>query len=132
MVTKDDKLVWCLPVGVSANVYHEPCPSRQALDRIADKWSTLITGALSEGTLRFSELRRAIPGISQKMLTQTLRSLERDGLVERRQYPTIPPRVEYTLTSLGEGLEELHAAIRAWAEAHIEAIETARMRYAER
>ena len=66
------------------------------------------------------------------MLTQTLRSLERDGLVERRQYPTIPPRVEYTLTSLGEGLEELHAAIRDWAEAHIEAIETARLRYAER
>ena len=91
----------------------------------------MITGALSEGTLRFSELRRAIPGVSPKMLTQTLRSLERDGLIERRQYPTIPPRVEYTLTPLGEGLEELHAGIRAWAEAHIEEIETSRRRVAE-
>lgn len=124
--------VWCLPAGVSANVYDERCPSRQALDRIGDKWTTLITGALSTGTLRFSELRRTIPGVSPKMLTQTLRSLERDGLVERRQYPTIPPRVEYTLTSLGTGLEQLHASIRVWAEANIEAIETARLRYVER
>ncbi len=123
--------VWCLPVGVSANVYHEVCPSRQALDRIADKWTTLITGALSEGTLRFGELRRAIPGVSPKMLTQTLRSLERDGLIERRQYPTIPPRVEYTLTPLGDGLEELHARIRAWAESHIEEIETSRRRFVQ-
>lgn len=123
--------VWCLPEGVAANVYDQRCPSRQALDRIGDKWTTLITGALSEGTLRFSELRRAIPGVSQKMLTQTLRSLERDGLVDRRQYPTIPPRVEYTLTSLGTGLEGLHAQVRAWAEANIEAIETARLHYAE-
>lgn len=123
---------WCLPDGVSANVYDERCPSRQALDRIGDKWTTLVTGALSSGTLRFSELRRAIPGVSQKMLTQTLRSLERDGLVERVQYPTIPPRVEYTLTRLGRGLEDLHAAIRAWAEANIEEIETARLRYHDR
>lgn len=123
--------VWRLPTGVAANVYDERCASRQALDRIGDKWTTLITGALAEGTLRFGELRRAIPGVSQKMLTQTLRSLERDGLVDRCQYPTIPPRVDYTLTSLGAGLEGLHAQVRAWAEANIEAIETARLQYAE-
>ncbi len=124
--------VWRLPEGVAANVYDQRCASRQALDRIGDKWTTLITGALSAGTLRFSELRRAVPGVSQKMLTQTLRSLERDGLVERRQHLTIPPRVEYTLTALGAGLEGLHLQIRTWAEANIEAIETARLQYAER
>lgn len=129
---KSSAKVWCLPVGISANVYNEPCPSRQALDRIADKWTTLITGALSEETLRFSELQRAIPGVSQKMLTQTLRSLERDGLIQRRQYETIPPKVTYTLTDLGKGLEKLHAQIRDWAENNIEEIETSRLRYEQR
>lgn len=124
--------MWCLPKGVAADVYQEPCPSRQVLDRIADKWTTLVTGSLSTGTQRFSQLKRAIPGISQKMLTQTLRSLERDGLVERHQYPTIPPKVEYRLTSLGRGLEGLHAQIRAWAELHVEEIETNRRRYEAR
>lgn len=130
--TSTTKQIWCLPEGKTANVYNEPCPSRQALDRIADKWSTLITGGLSDGTKRFSELQRMIPGISQKMLTQSLRSLERDGLVERRQHPTIPPKVEYTLTPLGVSLQEVHATVRSWAESHIEEIETARLSYQAR
>lgn len=120
---------WQLPDGVSADVYDARCPSRQVLDRIGDKWTTLLTGALSHGTRRFSELARDVPGISQKMLTSTLRSLERDGMVERRLYPSVPPKVEYTLTPLGEGLEQLHCALRSWAEANIEAVETSRLRY---
>jgi len=125
-----DEASWQLPEGVAADVYDTRCPSRQVLDRIGDKWTTLLTGALSQGTRRFSELARDVPGISQKMLTSTLRSLERDGMVERRLHAAVPPKVEYTLTPLGEGLEEVHRGLRTWAEAHIEAIETARLRYA--
>jgi len=76
------------------NVYAAGCPTRQILDRIADKWTTLVIGTLAQRTRRFSELRRAIEGISQKMLTQTLRDLERDGLVLRTVYAEVPPRVE--------------------------------------
>lgn len=126
------RTTWCLPRGVSANVYNEPCPSRQVLDRIADKWSMLVTGALSQQTQRFGGLRREVPGISAKMLTATLRGLEQDGLVHRRQYPTIPPKVEYSLTPLGHSLEHVHGLVRQWAEANVEAIETARLRYADR
>lgn len=121
---------WNLPPGVTADVFDDRCPSRQVLDRIGDKWTTLVTGVLSDGTRRFSELERAIPGISSKMLTSTLRSLERDGMVDRRLHASVPPRVDYTLTPLGEGLEQLHQQLRRWAEAHIERIETARLRYA--
>jgi DNA-binding HxlR family transcriptional regulator len=93
-------LAW-LPDGRPADAYSAPCTSRQALDRIADKWTALIVGCLSTGTKRFSELRSAIDGVSEKMLTQTLRSLERDGLVTRTAHPTVPPKVEYSLTDLG-------------------------------
>lgn len=101
------------------DVYIAACPSRQALDRIADRWTTLIIGQLAERPHRFGELRRAINGISQKMLTQTLRGLERDGLVSRRVLPTTPVAVEYALTPLGETLIAPMAAIHAWAEAHV-------------
>jgi DNA-binding HxlR family transcriptional regulator len=111
------------------NVYAAGCPTRQALDRIADKWTALVVGLLAERPHRFGELRRAVDGISQKMLTQTLRSLERDGLVDRRAYPTVPVTVEYSLTPLGMTLTEPLAAIRAWAEEHIEAVLAARERY---
>ena len=86
-------------------------------------------GALAEGTRRFSELRSDVGGISEKMLTQTLRSMERDGLVTRQVFGTVPPRVEYTLTELGRTLEEPLAAVRAWAERHINEVEGARAAY---
>jgi DNA-binding HxlR family transcriptional regulator len=108
------------------NVYSAKCPTRQALDRIADKWTALIVGLLAQRTHRFGELRRGVEGTSHKVLTQTLRSLERDGLVHREPIPTIPPSVEYSLTTLGRTLAEPLAAIRAWAERHIEQIEKSR------
>ncbi|MAS32645.1 MAG: transcriptional regulator [Anaerolineaceae bacterium] len=110
-------------------LYAADCPIRQALDRLGDKWTTLIIGMLEDGPKRFSELQRGIGGISQKMLTQTLRSLERDGLVKRTLYPEVPPRVEYELTPLGETLCEPIAAIIRWAEAHIDEVVTAQTNY---
>ncbi|RSN17250.1 transcriptional regulator [Streptomyces sp. WAC 05977] len=121
-------LAW-LPDGRPADVYSAPCPSRQVLDRIADKWTALIVGCLSTGTKRYSELRTAIDGVSEKMLTQTLRGLERDGLVTRTVHPTVPPKVEYTLTALGGTLTAPLAVIRDWAESHINEINDARTRY---
>jgi DNA-binding HxlR family transcriptional regulator len=111
------------------NIYSDNCPSRRVLDRLADKWTVLIVAKLSEGTQRFGELRRAIEGISPKVLTQTLRSLERDGIVSRRMYATIPPKVEYSLTPLGHTLVGLVAAIRDWAEQHIDQVETAQRQF---
>ncbi|MFN8528801.1 MAG: helix-turn-helix domain-containing protein [Anaerolineae bacterium] len=111
--------------------YASDCPVRQALDRLGDKWTTLIIGMLEDGPKRFSELRHGIQGISQKMLTQTLRSLERDGLVKRTLYPEIPPRVEYELTPLGKTLCEPIAAIIRWTEEHISEVVTAQRAYDE-
>ncbi|MGC0317749.1 winged helix-turn-helix transcriptional regulator [Kitasatospora acidiphila] len=121
-----------LPDGKPADTYSAPCPSRSALDRIADKWTALIVGALADGTLRFSELREAIDGISEKMLTQTLRSLERDGLVSRTVHPTVPPKVDYQLTELGRTLEAPLGAIRDWAERYINEVNAARADYERR
>lgn len=118
-----------LPDGKPADVYSAPCPSRAALDRIADKWTVLIVVALGDGTRRYSELRSAIDGVSEKMLTQTLRSLERDGLVKRTVYPTVPPKVEYSLTELGRTLREPLNAVRDWAEQYINSVQAARHRY---
>lgn len=112
--------------------YAAACPTRQALDRIADKWTVLIIGALAERPHRFGELRRAIEGISQKMLTQTLRSLELDGLVSRRVEATVPVTVEYSLTRTGRTLTEPLEAVRRWAEAHIEEVLAARSRGSKR
>jgi DNA-binding HxlR family transcriptional regulator len=102
------------------------------LDRIADKWTTLVMGLLEPGPKRFTTLRHELEGISQKMLTQTLRGLERDGIVRRTMYPQIPPRVEYSLTPLGHTLCEPLAAIRQWAEEHGEEVSTAQTAYDER
>jgi DNA-binding HxlR family transcriptional regulator len=113
------------------DVYDASCPTRQALDRIADKWSALIIGLLAERPHRFGELRRKIDGISQKMLTQTLRSLESDGLVSRRAFATVPVTVEYSLTPLGETLVAPLASLRDWAEQHIEDLLLARAQRAE-
>lgn len=111
------------------NPYAADCPTRRALDRIGDKWSVLIVGLLAQRTHRFAELRRSIEGISQKMLTQTLRSLERDGLLTRTIYPEVPPRVEYSLTPLGRTLVEPIQAVVAWAETHITQVEAAQRKY---
>ena len=112
-------------------VYAAMCPTRQALDRIADKWTALIVGLLGQRPHRFSELLRAVEGVSQKMLTQTLRSLEMDGLVRRHVRPTVPVSVEYSLTATGRTLTEPLEAIRTWAERHIEEVLAARARKME-
>jgi DNA-binding HxlR family transcriptional regulator len=115
------------------NPYAQGCPSRDLLDRIGDKWTVLILGALAESRpRRFSELRRYIGGVSEKMLTQTLRGLERDGLVVRTVYPEVPPRVEYSLTTLGETLLEPIAALERWANQHMDDVVEAREAYTEK
>lgn len=99
--------------------YAQDCPSRRLLDRIGDRWTVLIVGALDPGPQRFSALATRVGGISQKMLTQTLRSLERDGFVTRTVYPEIPPRVEYELTELGRSLQRPLQALEEWAVANM-------------
>lgn len=99
------------------------------LNRIGDKWSVMVVDRLKDGTMRFSELRRAIDGVSQRMLTLTLRNLERDGLVIRTVYPEIPPRVEYELTELGFTLTGPISALWDWAAAHQHAVAKARTAY---
>jgi DNA-binding HxlR family transcriptional regulator len=107
----------------------EGCEVRQILDRIADKWSLLAIALLEGRTLRFNELRREIDGISQRMLTVTLRQLERDGLVTRTVYPVVPPRVEYALTPLGRTLHSTIQALVTWTETHQEEVAAARAAY---
>lgn len=113
------------------DLFNRACPSRLLLDRIGDKWSVLVITILSDGPLRFSELRTRIDGISQKMLTQTLRALERDGMVNRTVYPEIPPRVEYELTANGRSLTVPLQALTEWAVAHMPDVVRAQQRYDE-
>lgn len=108
------------------DVLSAACPTRQVINRIGDRWSLLVLYALENGTLRFQELRRTVEGVSQKMLTQTVRALERDGLISRTIYASVPPKVEYSLTPLGRGLTERIAAIREWAYDNIDDIDRAR------
>lgn len=103
--------------------------AREVLNLVGDKWSVLIVGFLSEGSMRFSELRRSVEGISQRMLTLTLRGLERDGLLTRTVTPTTPPRVDYALTRLGETLIEPVQALAQWAERNRTTIQAARDRF---
>ena len=91
------------------------CPVRSILDKVGDKWSLLLVMTLSAGPLRFNELKRRVPDISQKMLTQTLRELQRDGMVGREVFPTVPPAVEYRLTALGESVIVPFGALVSWA-----------------
>ena len=105
------------------------CPVRNVLDRIGGKWHTLLIGALVDGPLRFGELKRALPDISQRMLTQSLRDLQRDGLIARRVYPTAPPSVDYRLTDLGRSLIEPLSGLIQWAEERAETIEAARQAF---
>ncbi|MBB2894118.1 winged helix-turn-helix transcriptional regulator [Flexivirga oryzae] len=99
--------------------YDPQCPTRVLLDRVGDKWTVLVIGALADGPLRFTELRDRVGGVSGKVLTATLRALARDGLVIRTAYPQIPPRVEYSLTDLGRSLQTPLDVLRTWAEQHI-------------
>ena len=110
-------------------VFSALCPTRLVLNRIADKWTVLVVILLQDGTKRFSQLQREIDGISQKMLTQTLRNLERDGLVKRTVYASVPPHVEYDLTPLGHTLKDLLYNIKAWSEANIGAVLSAQKSY---
>ncbi|WP_106400184.1 winged helix-turn-helix transcriptional regulator [Actinocorallia populi] len=107
----------------------EDCEVRQILDRVADKWSLLVIALLDKHSLRFTELRRMIDGVSQRMLTRTLRHLERDGLVSRTVHPTVPPRVDYALTPLGATLHTTIRALVTWTEEHQNQIAAARTAY---
>jgi DNA-binding HxlR family transcriptional regulator len=117
-----------MPKSSPASVMDAQCPSRLVLDRIADKWTALIIQLLSKKTMRYAELQREIGGISQKMLTQTLRSLERDGLVDRKVYPVVPPKVEYSLSRLGRTLIEPLRALCRWSEKHLPELQANRAR----
>jgi DNA-binding HxlR family transcriptional regulator len=114
------------------DVYAKNCPSRQVLDRVGDTWSVLIMLALMGGPRRYSQLQTKVDGISPKMLTQTLRGLERDGLITRTVYPVVPPRVDYELTKLGLGLHDVMESLSTWAETHIEDVAAARRAYDSR
>lgn len=111
------------------DVYEENCPTRLVLDRLADKWALLILDRLDDGAVRFNHLRRDIKGISQKVLSQTLKKLERDGLVTRSVFPTVPVTVEYALTPLGRTLTETVSALAHWAEKNMEAVLAAQRAY---
>jgi DNA-binding HxlR family transcriptional regulator len=111
------------------DVFDESCPSRRALTLVSDRWSLLVLAAVANGISRNGALRRRVGGISQKMLTQTLRELERHGLVARTVFPEVPPRVEYALTDLGSTLYPHLQALCEWSMGHIEAVEEARRRY---
>jgi DNA-binding HxlR family transcriptional regulator len=108
------------------------CPTRQVINSIGDRWSLLVLYALEGGTLRFQQLRRMVDGVSQKMLTQTLRGLERDGLVRREVFASVPPRVEYSLTPLGASLSDIIAAVRTWAYDNMDEIDQARASFDNR
>ena len=109
--------------------YRAKCPTRIVLDRIADKWTVLVLGLLSQNPLRFNQLRREIEGLTQKMLSQTLKALERDGLVARKVTPSVPIKVEYSITPLGRTLSATVDGLRLWAQAHIGDVIKAQTRY---
>jgi DNA-binding HxlR family transcriptional regulator len=114
---------------VKADPYAKNCGSRQVLDRIGDRWSVLVVLSLADGVKRYSELARRIEGVSQKMLTQTLRGLERDGLVTRTVHAEVPPRVDYALTDLGRSLLHLVSGLEVWATTHLGDVLAARTRF---
>jgi DNA-binding HxlR family transcriptional regulator len=111
------------------DVYNQNCPTRLLLDHIADKWASLILWKLSDGPVRFNQLRRVVDGISTKVLSQALKELERDGLVTRAVFPTVPVTVEYSITPLGQTLASKIAAVTEWAEGNIEAVLAAQANY---
>ena len=117
------------PKGVRGDLFDPECPTRRLLDRIGTKWTSMAVKVLAEAApheVRFAELQRRMPGVSQKMLSATLQNLAQDGLVARRVEPTVPPKVHYRLTELGLSLEVPLAALRTWAEEHMVEIDRAR------
>ena len=116
-------------VPMQFSVLDKHCPSRQALALVAGKWTVFVIYTLSRGIRRYGELRHHVSGISKKMLTQTLRDLERNGLVDRKVYPVVPPKVDYTLTPLGQTLVETLSGLCAWAEGHIDEVQQAQERF---
>ncbi|MCW1877228.1 helix-turn-helix transcriptional regulator [Erwinia sp. INIA-01] len=111
------------------NVYSNQCPTREVLARLADKWALLILGRLESGPVRFNNLRRDVQGISQKVLTQTLRKLERDGLIARQVFATVPVTVEYSITPLGQTLTKTVSVLMHWAEKNMDAVLAAQAAY---
>ena len=107
----------------------DSCMARQALNRVADKWTVLVLYALVDGTKRYSEIHRAVECITHKMLAQTLRRLERDGLLVRKVYAVVPPKTEYTLTELGQSLIEPLNLLFQWGEQHMCVVEESRLEY---
>ncbi|WP_293866890.1 helix-turn-helix domain-containing protein [uncultured Alsobacter sp.] len=118
-----------MPAGKRFDCYMDGCPTRMVLDRIGDRWAVLILALLAAGPRRFNQLRRDVPGISAKMLSQTLKGLERDGLVEREVFATVPVTVEYRISELGLTLRAIMADLTRWAEANIERVMEAQRRY---
>jgi DNA-binding HxlR family transcriptional regulator len=114
---------------IAYDAYLAECPSRRLLDRFSSKWVTLVIAALSEGDLRYSGLSRRLVGVSQKMLTQTLRTLERDGMITRRVTAEVPVRVDYSLTPLGRSLAMLVSQFKAWAETNMDQVDRAQRAY---
>ncbi|TDR80089.1 winged helix-turn-helix transcriptional regulator [Paludibacterium purpuratum] len=111
------------------NVFSQACPTRMVLDRLADKWSLLIMDRLRDEPVRFNQLRRDVEGISQKVLSQTLKKLERDGLVTRQVFATVPVTVEYALTALGHTLSNTIESLAHWAEHNIDSVLAAQREY---
>ena len=117
----------CGPAELSAEL--SPCRAREVLQRVGDKWSMLVIDLLGQGTKRFSELQRSVDGITSRMLTVTLRGLERDGIVTRTIHPVIPPRVDYELTPMGRTLLDAIGALVSWADDHLPEIGAAQAAY---
>jgi DNA-binding HxlR family transcriptional regulator len=128
-MTKQRPQEGTFPIPRNLNVPEDCRAVSEVLARVGDKWTVLVVSELGSGTKRFNEIRRALGSISQRMLTMTLRGLERDGLVTRKVYPTIPPRVEYGLTKLGRSLLEPVSGLGLWARQNRNTIEEARRRY---
>jgi DNA-binding HxlR family transcriptional regulator len=117
---------------IAYDAFMAGCPTRQVMSTIGDKWSSLLVNALADGARRHGELARTVAGVSQKMLTQTLRTLERDGLVTRSITPTVPVRVDYELTDLGQSLVPVLQQLKHWSETHIEQVLAARASFEQR
>ena len=114
---------------LSYDVLNPKCPTQQVLDRVASKWTMLVILALGHERLHYAQLQRRVRGVTKKMLTQTLRALERDGLVRRQVHQTVPPQTEYELTELGHGLANVVAVVRSWAYENVTDIAQARSAY---
>lgn len=113
----------------TGNLFASPCPSREILKHVSSRWGVLILISLRDGTHRFSELRKRIDGVSEKMLAQSLQALEADGFVQRIAYPVVPPHVEYSLTAMGEDVARLVAALADWIEVNVPQVMAARERF---